>query len=151
MFKLVKNCSLVKKIFAVLTGLGLLVFFLPVFADTVNNVPTPASSLGDVATNVSYAFSAIGQLMIAIAYVAGLGFGVAAIFKFKQHKDNPTQIPLGTPIALLVIAIALVFLPSFFSPAGETLFGKTTGAGGPTGQGAQCLPGWSGTTGSGSC
>jgi intracellular multiplication protein IcmD len=32
--------------------------------------------------------------------------------KFKQHKDNPTQTPIGTPIALVFIAAALLFLPS---------------------------------------
>ena len=36
-----------------------------------------------------------------------------AIFKFKQHKDNPTQVPVGTPVAMLAISAALVFLPGF--------------------------------------
>ena len=36
----------------------------------------------------------------------------AAIFKFKQHRDNPTQVPLLEPVALLGIAAGLLFLPS---------------------------------------
>lgn len=38
-------------------------------------------------------------------------------------KDKPTQIPVGTPIALLFIAAALLFLPSILGVAGETMFG----------------------------
>src|SRR3954470_1809963 len=32
---------------------------------------------------------------VCTAYVGGLAFGIASIFKFKQHKDNPTQITLA--------------------------------------------------------
>jgi len=46
-----------------------------------------------------------------------------AIAKFKQHKDNPTQIPIGTPIALLFIGAALLFLPTILQIAGGTIFG----------------------------
>jgi len=104
--------------------------------------PVAPKTLGGIATNITTSFEAIGHLLIAIAYIAGIGFGIASIFKFKQHKDNPTQIPIGTPIALLAIAIALLFLPAFFGPAGETLFGSAskTAAGGFEGTKAY-LPG----------
>ena len=58
-----------------------------------------------------------------MSYVLGMGFAVGAVFKFKAHKDNPTQIPVGTPIALIFIAAVLIFLPSIFDVAGTTLFG----------------------------
>jgi len=35
--------------------------------------------------------SDIEQLIIRLSYVAGLGFMAGAIFKFKQHKNNPQQ------------------------------------------------------------
>ncbi|HST19776.1 MAG TPA: hypothetical protein VLR90_01555 [Blastocatellia bacterium] len=38
-------------------------------------------------------------------------------------RDSPTQIPIGTPIALLFISAALLFIPSVFSSTGATLFG----------------------------
>ena len=75
--------------------------------------------------------------MISTAYVAGIGFGIAAIFKFKQHKDNPTQIPIGTPFALLGVSVMLVFLPGLYNPLGQTVYGKGGGTvGGFTGAGA---------------
>jgi hypothetical protein len=40
-------------------------------------------------------FVELAQSITAISYRAGFAFVIAAIFKFKQHKDNPTQSPLG--------------------------------------------------------
>lgn len=100
-----------------------------------------SQSLTDIATNIMSSFQDLGKLIIATAYVAGIGFGVASIFKFKQHKDNPTQIPLGTPIALLGIAIALLFLPMIFGTIGQTIFGSDKGAGGFEGSGVSEIPG----------
>ena len=100
------------------------------------------ATLGTLATNVSQSFNQIGDLMIGLAYVAGIGFGISAIFKFKQHKDNPTQIPISTPFALLGVSVLLVFLPSLYAPAGATVFGDQGGTGGGfTGAGSSSLPG----------
>lgn len=106
-----------------------------------------AMSIGDMASNVTGSFENIGKLMIAAAYIGGFALVFGALFKFKQHKDNPTQIPLGTPITLLCIGIVLVFLPSLFAPAGETIFGGSSSAtgGGFTGSGATSIPGGSGS------
>lgn len=46
---------------------------------------------------------------------------VLAVFNFKQHKDNPTQTPIGTPISLVAIAAALLFLPSIIDVTGHPL------------------------------
>lgn len=102
-----------------------------------------SQGLGQIAQTVTGSFAQFGQLMIAVSYLAGIGFSIAAIFKFKQHKDNPTQIPLGTPLALLTLGIVLIFLPSFIEPAGKTLFGSgTTIPGGFTGKDASTkIPG----------
>jgi intracellular multiplication protein IcmD len=76
--------------------------------------------------------SSFTKLLITIAYVAGVGFGIGAIFKFKQHKDNPNQVPIGTPFAMFTVAVLLVFLPALFKPAKESVFGdKATGLSGP--------------------
>lgn len=89
-----------------------------------------AKDLGGIAEQITSSFEGIGKLILGIAFVAGLGFTMASIFKFKQHKDNPTQIPLGTPIALLAVGVALIFLPNIIAPAGQTIFGKEVKAGG---------------------
>lgn len=103
------------------------------------------ASLGDLATNLSDSFQGIAKLMIGTAYVAGIGFGISAIFKFKQHKDNPTQVPIGTPFALLAISVLLVFLPNIYAPAGTSIFGENVQdkAGGTAGSGLSSMPGGS--------
>lgn len=89
-------------------------------------------------------------LTAADGYIAGLGFSIAAILKFKQHKDNPTQIPIGTPPSLVFVSPALRFLPNmlscpvFVGPGtmlGEEscVWGKVTGEAGT--QGAAALQG----------
>jgi len=66
--------------------------------------------------------SNIEQLIIRLSYVAGFGLMAGAIFKFKQHKDNPTQVHIGKPVALIFIAAALLFIPSVLTGGGATLF-----------------------------
>ncbi len=109
--------SWIKAVFVLLMMTG--VFFSGVvYADTMD--------IGDIAGNVTDTFVEIAQLITAASYVAGLGFAVGAILKFKAHKDNPQQITVGVPIALMFVAAALIFLPSMFDVAGGTLFGTAT-------------------------
>lgn len=84
----------------------------------------PAGGIASLANNLKGNFGALAQLITAGSYVAGFGFILASIFKFKSHKDNPTQIPVGTPIALLFIGAAMVFLPSLIGSAGKSVFSQ---------------------------
>ncbi|CAM2762218.1 hypothetical protein LEAN103870_01730 [Legionella anisa] len=91
-------------------------------------------SIGNMASTITSSFTNLTKLITAGSYLAGLGFSIGAIMKFKQHKDNPTQIPIGTPIALVFIAAALLFLPSILGVTGVTMFGGSGGTtAGPTG------------------
>lgn len=90
-------------------------------------------SVGDLASNVLDSMSNLAKLITAGSYVAGFGFAMGAILKFKAHKDNPQQIPIGTPIALLFIGAALIFIPAIFGTAGMTIFKSTTNTGGVSG------------------
>lgn len=84
-------------------------------------------TVGGMASQITQSFTNLTKLITAGSYLAGLGFSVGAIMKFKQHKDNPTQIPIGTPIALVFIAAALLFLPSILGVTGATMFGASGG------------------------
>lgn len=92
-----------------------------------------ADNLGDMAKNITDTFKQVGDLITGGSYLAGVGFSIAAIMKFKQHKDNPTQITVGTPIALVFIAAALLFLPTILQVAGGTMFGGSYETAGPGG------------------
>lgn len=92
------------------------------------------ATLGGMASNIIKSFASLTKLITAASYLAGIGFAVGAIMKFKAHKDNPTQIPIGTPIALTFIAAALLFLPTILSITGGTMFGSGSGkTAGPSG------------------
>ncbi|MBA2709336.1 MAG: type IV secretion protein IcmD [Tatlockia sp.] len=91
------------------------------------------TTLGSMASSITKTFVNVGKLITAGSYIAGLAFSIGAIMKFKQHKDNPTQIPIGTPISLTFIAAALLFLPSILGVAGYTMFGGAGSVAGPTG------------------
>ena len=83
------------------------------------------SGVGSVATTITGNLAAIAKLITAASYVAGMAFAVGAIVKFKAHKDNPTQIPIGTPIALLFVGAALIFIPTVLKVSGGTMFGSS--------------------------
>lgn len=90
-------------------------------------------SLGTMASTITATFASVGSAITGLSYIAGLGFAIAAILQFKQHKENPSQTPVGKPISQILIAAALLFLPSMFSAVGNTLFsegGTTAGASG---------------------
>jgi intracellular multiplication protein IcmD len=109
------------KMGAALTGFTLLFLSGVAMAST--------QTLGGMASNVISSFAAIGKLITAGSYIAGLAFSVGAIMKFKQHKDNATQIPIGQPIGLILIAAALLFMPTLLETLGATMFGTATTAG----------------------
>ncbi len=79
--------------------------------------------------NVTASLGSVAGAIISISVIAGLAFGVVAIFKFKQHKDNPNQIPLGQPMALLGIAVMLLWLPFLLRSLGSTISGGNEGTG----------------------
>lgn len=92
-----------------------------------------SQTLGGMSDQIIKSFTSITKLITAGAYIAGVGFSVGAILKFKQHKDNPTNIPIGTPIALVFIAAALLFLPTILGVTGATMFSGGGTTAGPTG------------------
>jgi intracellular multiplication protein IcmD len=101
------------------------------------------SGIGGIATQVTGEFSSLGKLIMAVAFLAGIGFVMASMFKFKQHKDMPQQNPLGVPITHLVLGAFLIFMPSLIAPAGYSIF-KDAKPGGFTGSGVTNIPGGSG-------
>ncbi len=97
------------------------------------------TGLAAIGNNITSSFEAIGKLITGVSYISGMAMVVVGIFKFKQHMDNPQQIPMGTPITILGVGILLIFFPSIITPAGETIFGSTKATGGFTGEGISSI------------
>lgn len=90
-------------------------------------------TIGGMAEMITQSFANITKMITAGSYLAGLGFSMGAVMKFRQHKDNPTQIPVGTPIAMLFVASSLLFFPTILGVTGETMFGGQQEVAGPLG------------------
>lgn len=100
---------------------------------TATNTAFAGENLGTMASTLTSTFSSVGSAITALSYIAGLGFAIASILQFKQHKENPSQTPIGKPISQILIAAALLFLPSMFTAVGNTIFsqgGSTAGSSG---------------------
>jgi len=106
---------------------------ISMLAFSTGAVAAGSMTLGAMASQVTSSFDSLTRMITAASYLAGLGFAIGAIMKFKAHKDNPTQITVGTPIALVFIAAALLFLPSILDMTGQTMFGGTQSVSGPSG------------------
>lgn len=118
-------------------GLPLFLFAIDAFAAGSTGGGSsgpPEGSIGTLADTIIQSLQSVQDMLIAVCYIAGVGFAGAGIFKFKQHKDNPTQVTLGGPIAMIFIAAALIYLPSVIVATGTTIFG-TSGQHGNIGTG----------------
>ena len=50
---------------------------------------------GSAASTVTTSNADLAEVITGASDAAGVAFGVASAEKFKVHKDNPTQIPVG--------------------------------------------------------
>ncbi len=120
--------GMLNKIKLFLPGLGR--FSIMVILFSVNTIRATDEDLGSggvggILTNITNNMQDIGALTVSVGFVAGIAFFIAAIFKFKAHRDAPQQNPVGTPFTLLICGVALVFLPTLISSGGATLFGSS--------------------------
>ena len=72
----------------------------------------------------------VAQIFTGTAYVAGLMLFVGAIFKFRQHREAPQQVPIGQPLSLFGLSVLAVFLPGFLDLTGAFFNDKSAGASG---------------------
>jgi intracellular multiplication protein IcmD len=109
------NKKVIKSI--ILAAISVLTFYgAYALADDIN--------IGTVVTNISGTLTSVMKLITAGSYMAGFALTVGALFKFKQHHTNPQQVQLGTCITMLLVGVALIFLPSVLSTTGTTIFGS---------------------------
>ena len=87
---------------------------------------TLSTSLASVAS----LYTQIAAIFTGAAYVAGLMLFVGAIFKFRQHREAPQQVPIGQPLTLFGLSVLAVFLPGFLDLTGAFFNNESAGADG---------------------
>ncbi len=81
-------------------------------------------ALSSITANVNTTVSQLSRILTDIALIAGIGFVLASLFKFHQHKLNPTQIPISQGVTLLLIGAALTLFVVMLPTAKRAVFGK---------------------------
>lgn len=79
---------------------------------------------------VANLYTQIAAIFTGAAYVAGLMLFVGAIFKFRQHREAPQQVPVGQPLTLFALSVLAVFLPGFLNLTGVFFNNQSAGASG---------------------
>lgn len=97
--------------------------------------PAEARNWGDVAAGMNGQFQQGIPLAGSILFLLGIITGGVGVYKLKQHKDDPRQTPMSTPIWYLLCAVLLVFLPDVFDISGESVLGGKGKSQGATGAG----------------
>lgn len=114
-------------------GKKMIYLCIPLLFFYMNPAMAADATVGTIATTITQSFAGLSKLITAGAFLAGIGFAMAAVLKFKAHRDNPQQVPIGAPLALLFVAAALMFLPTVYGSIGITVFGQGATKGNLTG------------------
>lgn len=69
----------------------------------------------------------VPKLLGIVAYIGGIGMGIAGALKLKAHVDNPSQAPLKDGLARLGVGGCLLALPAVLDAMG-TAIGTSTNA-----------------------
>lgn len=67
--------------------------------------------IGQLASILMVPTAGLAKIMMAMAFVVGVGFLMGAIVQYKYHRENPQQVRLSTPVLLLALGLALLALP----------------------------------------
>lgn len=89
----------------------------------------------DVTGNITESASTLPNLISTVAYIGGVGLGVAGVFKLKNHVDNPAQAPMKDGLVRLGAGGGLLALPYLT----EAMTG-TVGAGGKAAEVSKFAP-----------
>ena len=70
-----------------------------------------AGNFSNLSDNIVTSASGIPKMISTVAYIGGVGLGVAGIFKLKQHVDNPGNTPMKDGLVRLGAGGGLLALP----------------------------------------
>ena len=88
-------------------------------------VPEAQASSGgisDMGNRLRDQIGSLTDLVGASAFIVGLVFGASGLMKFKQHSENPQGTPISHAMVRILVAGALISLPSILGTSVGTLF-----------------------------
>jgi hypothetical protein len=82
------------------------------------------TKLSNIITNVTMSWGSFQSILSAVAWLTGAGLGCIAIFKFKDHVDNPQQTPLSAGVKRMLAGGMMLSLPFMLNAVRGSLYGK---------------------------
>jgi len=83
-----------------------------------------ASKLSTIINAFKNSWDKFQSVLTTVAWIAGAFLGCAAIFKFKDHVDNPAQTPLSQGVKRMIAGGMLLSLPFTINALHGSLFGR---------------------------
>lgn len=80
-------------------------------------------SLATISKSVDNTVAELATVLIDVSIIAGIGFIIAAFFKFHQHKQNPNQVQMSQGVSLLLIGCGLTLIPLLIPTASVSVLG----------------------------
>jgi hypothetical protein len=83
-----------------------------------------APKLSNAIVNVKNSWGSFQSILSSVAWLTGAGLGTIAIFKFKDHVDNPQQTPLSAGVKRMLAGGMMLSLPFMIDATRGSIFGK---------------------------
>jgi len=99
-------------------------FLSVLFVIGSSDVAYAGDKLSDIFENVLKSWGNVNNLLSMFAWLAGSFLGVAGIFKFKDHVDNPSQTPLSAGVKRMLAGGMFFSLPFMIRAARGSLYGE---------------------------
>lgn len=99
-------------------------FFSVLFMIGASDAAYAGGKMSDILVNVVNSWGNVSNLLSAFAWLAGCFLGVAGIFKFKDHVDNPSQTPLSAGVKRMLAGGMFFSLPFMITALRGSLFGN---------------------------
>ncbi len=82
--------------------------------------------MGALFKNMQASWGSFQNLLSTVAWLSGAFLGTAAIFKFKDHVDNPAQTPLSMGVKRMIAGGMMLSLPFSLNAVHGSIFGTNT-------------------------
>lgn len=80
-----------------------------------------ANDFTNITGNITDSTATLPNLIATVAYVGGIGLGIAGIFKLKNHVDAPQQTPMREGLVRLGAGGGLLAYPIVMEAMAETI------------------------------
>ncbi len=74
-------------------------------------IPSMATDVLQVIENVRVPLAGFTKLIYAVCYILGTLFLVGGLTQYKQHRQNPQQVRISTPVFLVILGLGLFVFP----------------------------------------